>query len=122
MNLRRLIFFGSLAAPALAQADAAALLSITNPAHDDSRPTLRLEASGACQVRYFGSQPWPFPHSLMLGFQADYESGAVSPQEGEIEDAGFYRVDALPKTFPGNISISQWLLRDFVRRRGEQAG
>ena len=73
-------------------------------------------------VRYFGSQPWPFPHSLMLGFQADYESGAVSPQEGEIEDAGFYRVDALPKTFPGNISISQWLLRDFVRRRGEQAG
>lgn len=69
-------------------------------------------------VRYFGSQPWPFPHSLMLGFQADFASGEVSPQAGEIEDAGFYAVDALPKTFPGSISISQWLLRDFVRRRG----
>lgn len=68
-------------------------------------------------VRYFASQPWPYPCSLMLGFQADYESGAITPQEGEIEDAAFYRYDALPRMFPGKISISQWLIADFVKRR-----
>ncbi len=69
-------------------------------------------------VRYFGSQPWPFPHSLMLGFQATWAGGEMRLQEGEIEDAGFFRVDALPRTFPGRLSISQWLLHDFVRRHG----
>ena len=42
-------------------------------------------------IRYFGSQPWPFPHSLMIGFVADWESGEIRPQEGEIEDAGWFR-------------------------------
>lgn len=69
-------------------------------------------------IRYFGSQPWPFPHSLMLGFQAEYEGGEVRPQPDEIEDAAFFHVDALPKTFPGRVSISQWLLHDFLRRHG----
>jgi NAD+ diphosphatase len=69
-------------------------------------------------VRYFGSQSWPFPHSLMLGFQAEYAEGDVVPQESEIEAAGFFHVDALPPLFPGNVSISQWLIRDFCRRHG----
>jgi NAD+ diphosphatase len=69
-------------------------------------------------VRYFGSQPWPFPHSLMLGFQAEYAGGEVVPQAGEIEAAGFFHVDALPMTFSGRVSISQWLLQDFLRRHG----
>jgi NAD+ diphosphatase len=68
--------------------------------------------------RYFGSQPWPFPNSLMLGFHADYRSGEIAIDGHEIEDAGFFHVDALPKMFPGNLSISQWLIRDFVRRLG----
>ncbi|MBC7172934.1 MAG: NAD(+) diphosphatase [Polyangiaceae bacterium] len=67
-------------------------------------------------VRYFASQPWPFPHSLMLGFQATWMGGEMSLQEGEIEDAGFFHVDALPRMFPGRVSISQWLIEDFVRR------
>jgi len=71
-------------------------------------------------VRYFGSQPWPFPNSLMLGFQAEYDSGEVVPQAGEIEDAAFFHIDALPKTFPGRVSISQWLLHDFMRRHGRE--
>ena len=69
-------------------------------------------------VRYFASQPWPFPNSLMLGFQADYAGGDVVPEPGEIEHAAFFHVDALPPLFPGNVSISQWLIADFVRRHG----
>jgi NAD+ diphosphatase len=69
-------------------------------------------------LRYFGSQPWPFPHSLMLGFQADYESGEVTPDRSEIEAAAFFPVTALPPSFPGRVSISQWLLHDFRARHG----
>ncbi|MCG8590473.1 MAG: NAD(+) diphosphatase [Proteobacteria bacterium] len=68
-------------------------------------------------VRYFGSQPWPFPNSLMLGFTAQYASGEIRPDLHEIEDAGWYRADALPNVFPGRISISQWLLHDFLERQ-----
>lgn len=69
-------------------------------------------------IRYFGSQSWPFPNSLMLGFQAEYESGEVVPDPDEIEDAGFYPVDALPGIRPGRISIAQWLIHDFCARHG----
>lgn len=68
-------------------------------------------------VRYFGSQPWPFPNSLMLGFTARYKSGEIDTDNDEIEAADFFAADALPNTFPGNVSISQWLLADFVARR-----
>ena len=48
-------------------------------------------------VRYFGSQPWPFPHSLMIGFTADWVSGEVVPDGTEIKEARFFRADALPR-------------------------
>ena len=68
-------------------------------------------------VRYFGSQAWPFPNSLMLGFTARYASGSVdTDHDDEMEAADFFHVNELPATFPGKISISQWLLEDFVRR------
>jgi NAD+ diphosphatase len=69
-------------------------------------------------VRYFGSQPWPFPHSLMLAFQAEHDSGSPVPDSEEIEEAAFFHVDALPPTFPGRVSISKWLLHDFCARHG----
>ena len=69
-------------------------------------------------LRYFASQSWPFPHSLMLGFQAEYAGGEFVLDPDEIEAAGFYHVDALPKTFPGRVSISQWLMDDFCARHG----
>jgi NAD+ diphosphatase len=69
-------------------------------------------------VRYFGSQPWPFPHSLMLGFQADYSGGEVTPDRQEIEAAAFYRAGAFPGMFPGRVSISKWLIHDFCDRHG----
>jgi NAD+ diphosphatase len=68
-------------------------------------------------VRYFGSQPWPFPHSLMVAFLADYAGGSIVADGDEIEDARFFRYDALPDTFRSNISISRWLLDDFLRRK-----
>ena len=70
-------------------------------------------------VRYFGSQPWPFPNSLMLGFTASYKSGEIdTSHDDETEAAGWFTRDTLPKTFPGRVSISQWLLSDFLERNG----
>ena len=74
-------------------------------------------------VRYFGSQAWPFPNSLMLGFTAAYKSGSVDTSyDSEMQSADFFHVDDLPNTFPGNISISQWLLNDFIERKKGKSG
>jgi NAD+ diphosphatase len=67
-------------------------------------------------VRYFGSQPWPFPHSLMVGFVADWESGEIRLQEEEIEAAGWFRADTLP-ALPFPISIARALIDDFIARQ-----
>lgn len=69
-------------------------------------------------VRYFGSQPWPFPHSLMLGFTARAVGGELRVDPVELEDAAFFRFDAMPKWFRGRVSIAGWLIEDFLRRRG----
>jgi NAD+ diphosphatase len=68
-------------------------------------------------VRYFGSQPWPFPNSLMIGFTAEYTGGDLNPQLGEIEDAGWYTADDLPK-MPPKLSIARAMIDDFVRQQG----
>jgi NAD+ diphosphatase len=60
-------------------------------------------------VRYWGSQPWPFPHSLMVGFHATYDSGEIDCDPTEIVDANWYRRDALPPIPPG-ISIARKLI------------
>lgn len=60
-------------------------------------------------LRYAFSQPWPFPHSLMIGFTARYGSGEITPQPGEIEDARFFPVTALP-TLPPRFSIARALI------------
>ncbi|MAT04245.1 MAG: NAD(+) diphosphatase [Acidimicrobiaceae bacterium] len=62
---------------------------------------------------YFGSQPWPFPNSLMVGFTAEYESGEIDCDPTEIADAGWYRRDALPMIPPG-ISIARRLIDAWV--------
>ncbi|KAF0812288.1 NADH pyrophosphatase [Andreprevotia sp. IGB-42] len=59
-------------------------------------------------LRWFQSQSWPFPHSLMLAFFADYVSGEIVPQPGEIEDAQWFTADALPG-LPSGASIA-WRL------------
>ena len=63
--------------------------------------------------RYQGSQPWPFPHSLMIGFRADYESGEIACDPTEIAEANWYRRDDLPMIPPG-ISIARKLIDGWV--------
>ena len=69
-------------------------------------------------VRYFGSQPWPFPNSLMLGFQARHASGEIKVDGEEIIDAKWFRADAMPNYWKGSVSIAQWLINDFLERNG----
>ncbi|HWQ66187.1 MAG TPA: NAD(+) diphosphatase [Methanospirillum sp.] len=64
-------------------------------------------------LKYFGSQPWPFPDSLMIGFVARYLSGDVRADGVEIADARWFENDALPE-LPGKISISRALIDDFL--------
>jgi len=61
-------------------------------------------------VRYFASQPWPFPHSLMIAFNADYAGGEITPEPGEIEAADWFTLERLPQALPSKISISRRLI------------
>lgn len=71
---------------------------------------IREETSIAvAEITYFGSQPWPYPNSLMIGFTAAYAGGELAIDEREIEDAGWYRRDALPQ-LPSRPSIARHLL------------
>ena len=65
-------------------------------------------------LKYFGSQPWPFPNSLMIGFTAEYESGEISVDGQEITEAGWYDASSLPE-LPGKMSIARKIIDWFVR-------
>ena len=65
-------------------------------------------------TRYFGSQSWPFPDSLMIGFTAEYAGGELRFEPEEIEDAGWFPVDALPD-LPPKLSIARALIDAFVK-------
>ena len=69
------------------------------------------------EVRYIASQPWPFPHSLMIGFEATWASGEIEIDGTEIVDAGWYRPDDLPMIPPG-MSIARTLIDRWVDRAG----
>lgn len=60
-------------------------------------------------LRYFGSQPWPYPCGLMVGFNADYESGEIQLQRSELSNGAWYRKDNLP-TIPEKLSIARKLI------------
>jgi NAD+ diphosphatase len=67
-----------------------------------------------------GSQPWPFPGQLMLGFFADYAGGDIRVDGIEIVDAQWYPFIDLPN-IPGEFSLSGQLIRLFVERCRQQA-
>lgn len=69
-------------------------------------------------LRYYGSQSWPFPHSLMVAFTARWTGGEIVPQEGEIEDAQWFAIDALPG-IPPRFSVSGHLIRDTLQAMQE---
>ena len=72
------------------------------------------------EVRYVASQPWPFPHSLMIGFEAVWAAGDIVIDETEIVDAQWYRPDALPMIPPG-MSIARTLIDRWLARAGVTA-
>jgi NAD+ diphosphatase len=68
-------------------------------------------------VRYFGSQPWPFPHSLMVAFTAEYAGGEINIDTGELSDADWFSPSNLPK-IPSKGTIARELIEWFLERSG----
>jgi NAD+ diphosphatase len=68
-------------------------------------------------LRYFGSQPWPFPHSLMIAFVADYISGELAADPTELADAQWFRASALPMV-PPRMSIARAMIDAWVAEAG----
>jgi NAD+ diphosphatase len=70
-------------------------------------------------IRYFGSQPWPFPNSLMIGFTAEYAGGEITADQKEIVDARWFSAKDLP-LIPDKVSIARKLIDWFAdRNRGK---
>ncbi|MFP5392397.1 MAG: NAD(+) diphosphatase [Gammaproteobacteria bacterium] len=69
------------------------------------------------KLRYFGSQSWPFPHSLMLAFTAEYLDGEIRVDPNEIADARWFGPDDEWERPPQHISISTLLVE--AHRRGQ---
>jgi len=67
-------------------------------------------------IRYFGSQPWPFPHNMMIAYIADYKSGEISIDHNELSAADWYDVDNLPQ-LPGPHSIAKQLIDHILHQK-----
>lgn len=70
-------------------------------------------------IRYVASQPWPFPHSLMIGFTSTYKSGEIHIDQKELEDARWFSPADLP-ILPSKISISRLLIDNFIKIEAEK--
>jgi len=75
-----------------------------------------LEETGlkVTDIRYVGSQNWPFPSQLMAGFVAEYVSGAIALDGDELEDAGWFSRERMPPTIPPTRSIARWIIDRFA--------
>jgi NAD+ diphosphatase len=66
-------------------------------------------------IRYFGNQPWPFPHSMMIAFQAEYDCGDINLDRRELVDANWFKPDNFP-ALPSDGTIARKLIRAFVEK------
>jgi len=67
-------------------------------------------------LEYSGSQPWPFPHQLMIGFRAKYLSGDIRIDQLELDDARWFRTDTMP-ALPGPLSLSRQMIEAWLAER-----
>ena len=67
-------------------------------------------------IRYFDSQPWPYPSGLMVGFTADYAGGTIKLQDNELSAGAFYHRDHLPE-LPQKLSIARRLIDHWLGER-----
>lgn len=68
-------------------------------------------------LTYFGSQPWPYPCGLMVGFMAEYESGDIQLQQSELSKGKWFRYDSLPR-IPQKLSIARKLIDKWLNGYG----
>jgi NAD+ diphosphatase len=88
--------------------------SLEETAHREIHEEVAIEITN---LRYFGSQPWPFPHSLMIGFTAQHASGELQPDPEEILEVGWYRAADIPP-IPPRMSIARALIDDWLEQQG----
>ena len=69
-------------------------------------------------LRYFGSQPWPFPCGLMVGFTADYDSGKIHLQRSELSKGSWFDRHHLPH-IPEKLSIARQLIDAWLEEKSE---
>ena len=72
-------------------------------------------------LAYVGSQPWPFPHSLMTGFTAEYQQGDIVCQPNEIAEAAWFDLSNLPEV-PPEETLSGKIIRQLQRQHLQTAG
>ncbi|MDO3385686.1 NAD(+) diphosphatase [Gilvimarinus sp. SDUM040013] len=87
--------------------------SIESAVHREVAEEVGIEVTN---LAYQCSQSWPFPGQLMLGFYADYSSGELALQQDEIQDAGWYRAEHLPKV-PPKGTIARKLIDGFIDKQ-----
>jgi len=87
--------------------------SVESAIHREIKEEVNIEVKN---ISYFGSQSWPFPGQLMLGFHAEYLSGEIVPDGEEIDEADWFNPHDLPSVPSGKISISGRLIEDFLNR------
>jgi len=92
--------------------------SIEECIHREVREEVNVEVT---DLRYFASQSWGFPHSLMIAFTAEYAGGELKPCDVEIADAKWFSLDALPQ-LPGRLSISRYLIDSTIARLSSKHG
>lgn len=66
-------------------------------------------------IRYFASQPWPYPCGLMIGFTAEYADGEIKLQTSELSAGSFFHRDNLP-SIPGKVSLARRLIDDWLEK------
>ncbi len=83
-----------------------------------TREVLEETGISVTDIRYFGSQPWPFPHSLMIGFTARWRAGEIRLDDAELVDAGWFDAGHLPEKLPGLPTIARRLIDWFASGEG----